>query len=232
MDILTNIPVEIETEKVAGVLACGPGNQFLYKDVAQAVKMARDLIHPAAVFAWGGVNMADAGMLQLVWPDRNRVSDLHLGPHADLMAAAELALVSVMTIGPELDAQARRLHQAGKALPAYLLDCVGVITLGQAGQALRRMAEKRAAKQGWGVGPSLGPGTLAGWDLQEQSVLCAGLDLDAIGVHLNESNVLVPFKSASGLIGLGPDYLSRKVGSVCRFCMLSKSCWRAEHVGG
>ena len=141
-------------------------------------------------------------------------------------------LVGVTTIGPQLDAQARRLHQAGKALPAYLLDCVGVIALGQAGQALRRMAEKRAAKRGWGVGPSLGPGTLAGWDLQEQSVLCAGLDLDAIGVHLNESNVLVPFKSASGLVGLGPDYLSRKVGSVCRFCMLSKSCWRAEHVGG
>jgi len=193
--------------------------------------MARELIRPASVFAWRPVNMPDAGTLQLAWQGRTLLSDLHLGPHADLMAAAELALVSVTTIGPELDAHARRLHQAGKTLPAYLLDCVGVITLGQAGQALRRMAEKRAARQGWGVGPSLGPGSLAGWDLKEQSVLCAGLDLDAIGVRLNASGVLVPHKSASGLIGLGPDYRSRLVGSVCRFCMLSKSCWRAEHDG-
>jgi hypothetical protein len=231
MDILTNIPIEINTEQVAGFLARGPGNQFLHKEVAQAVEMAREWVRPASVFAWGCVSRPDADTLQLEWQGRDLVSDLHLGPHADLMADAAMALVSVTTIGPELDAHARRLHQAGKTLPAYLLDCVGVIALGQAGQVLRRMAEERAAAQAWGVGPSLGPGSLAGWDLKEQPDLCAGLDLDAIGVRLNASGVLVPHKSASGLIGLGPDYRSPRVGSVCRFCMLSKSCWRAEHDG-
>jgi len=229
MHILNNIPIGLQTERVVEALSRGSEKDFLYAGAEKAVIMSRDLIQPAAVYAWGRVSRLKGNQLALQWRDRDLETILHLGPHVDLMDAAEMALVSVVTIGPELDLQAQRLHRAGDTLQAYLLDCVGVMALSETGQALRRLAETRANDQDWGVGPSMGPGSLAGWDLKEQADLCAGLDLGAIGVHLNESGVLVPHKSASGMIGLGPDYRSHKVGSTCRFCMHAKTCWRAEH---
>jgi len=232
MGILNNIPIDLQTERVVAALSRGPGKEFLYAGVEKAVAMSRNLLEPAAVFAWSRTKMLEENKLCLQWEGRNLETVLHIGPHADLMAAAETALVSVVTVGPELDVQARRLHQSGETLQAYLLDCVGVMALSETGQALRRLAETRAVEQGWGVGPSMGPGSLAGWDLKEQPDLCAGLDLETIGVHLNKSGVLVPYKSASGVIGLGPDYRSRKVGSTCRFCMHAETCWRSERDDG
>jgi hypothetical protein len=232
MGILTNIAIDLKPERIAALLSRGARKPFLLSEVQRAVGLAQAWLRPAVVFEWTQVTMPVGETLELHWPDRNFLTALHLGPHASLMAAAETALVSVATIGPEIDAQARGLHQAGESLQAYLVDCVGVLALGETGQAVRRLAEQRAAERDWGVSPSLGPGSLAGWSLTEQPDLCAGLDLAAIGVRLNASGVLLPSKSASGLIGLGPAYRTRKVGSVCRFCMLVASCWRAEHSHG
>ena len=50
--------------------------------------------------------------------------------------------------------------------------------------------------------------------------------LVAIGVILNSSQVLVPHKSASRLVGLGPGYTARQVESACRFCPRRETCWR------
>ena len=109
-----------------------------------------------------------------------------------------------------------------------MLDTVGVVALGAVGEMLRDMVEKRAAELNWGVGDALAPGSLVGWSHRGQRALCALLPLETIGVVLNASCVLEPHKSASMLVGIGPDYTSSRVGSVCRFCALADSCWRRK----
>ena len=111
-------------------------------------------------------------------------------------------------------------------MAAYMLDSAGVVALGAVGEALRCLVEETAAELGWGVSPSLSPGSLVGWSLRDQRALCGLLPLEKIGVHLNRSCVLEPHKSASGLVGLGPDYGTTRVGSVCKYCALQKTCWR------
>jgi hypothetical protein len=139
-----------------------------------------------------------------------------------------LALVSIVTIGGRLDARVDELNKSGKILEAYLTNSIGVVALGEVGKAVRRYAEKEAASRDWGVSASLAPGSLRGWPIEGQFSLCALIPADEIDVHLNESGVLVPFRSASSLIGLGKGYRSRKVGSVCRFCMRAETCWRRK----
>ncbi len=101
-----------------------------------------------------------------------------------------------------------------------------MVALGAVGEAMRCLAEEAAAERGWGVSPSLSPGSLVGWPLRGQRELCALLPLDEIGVRLNSHCVLEPHKSVSALIGLGPDYESGHVGSVCKYCALQDTCWR------
>jgi hypothetical protein len=153
-------------------------------------------------------------------------STLRIGPKADLLRGAERALVSVVTIGSELERRVHELQAAGEGLRSYLLDSAGVVALGAVSEAIRCLAEEAAADHEWGVSPSLSPGSLVGWPLVGQRELCALLPLDAIGVQLNSHCVLVPYKSVSGLIGLGPGYGASRVGSVCKYCSLRNTCWR------
>jgi len=108
------------------------------------------------------------------------------------------------------------------------------MALGMIGQRLRLLVEERAAAAsshvrsgaGWGVSPSLSPGSLVGWPLRGQRELCALLPLADIGVRLNQYCVLEPHKSVSMVVGLGPGYESHEVGSVCHYCALRDTCWR------
>lgn len=229
MPVLTDIKIELDAREV--VLALHQGKrapEAMIEETREAIARSQGLIRPRALYEWVKVVGVEGNQVLLRPGNDGKGAVLRLGPHADLMANAESALVSIVTIGGELDEQIHALNKSGKILEAYLLDSVGVVALAEVGRAVREYAEKKAASRGWGVGASLAPGSLQGWPIEGQFDLCALLPLDEIDVHLSESGVLVPFKSASGLIGMGRGYSSREVGSVCRFCVRAETCWRRK----
>ena len=205
--------------------------EAMIAETRDAIARSQDLIHPRALYEWVEVKGIDGEQVLLTSGNGGRNALLRLGPHADLMAEAELALISIVTIGGEIDEHINELNKSGKLLEAYLLDSVGVVALAEVGNTIRKYAEMEAASRGGGVGASLAPGSLQGWSLEGQFDLCVLLPLDNIDVHLNESGVLVPFKSASSLIGMGRGYNSKQVGSVCRFCLRAETCWRRREEG-
>jgi hypothetical protein len=232
----TDIAVEIDPETV--LMALHRGHRARHPDMNAemhtAVNTAHTLIRPAAALVWVRVDRVEGQQVTLSseigFPPRT--ATLTLGPHADLMSAAQMALISVGTIGDDLDGAVAELNAKGDLLGSYFLDSAGVVALAEVGRAVRERAEAEAERLGWGVSPSLGPGTLAGWPLEEQRDLWpfledgAGDGAAALGVVLSESGVIKPHKSATGLIGLGAGYRTRRVGSVCGFCQLHHTCWR------
>lgn len=199
----------------------------MLREAGEIVSSGQTFWQPAALYDWFDVCSVEGPQVRLSSSTEPDVEVLlYLGPKADLLAPAERVLVSVGTIGPALEQRVRDLQAAGENLKAYLLDSAGVVALGAVGEAVRCLAEETAADLGWGVSPSLSPGSLVGWPLQGQRDLCALLPLDSIGVQLNGHSVLTPHKSASALIGLGPGFESTRVGSTCRYCALQKTCWR------
>jgi hypothetical protein len=232
MPILRDIPVTLTAEQIIASRGNRGIRSALIRDAEEAVALGQSLWKPAAVYDWFDVRTVEGDCVH-VERGSGAVADgmggqalLRIGPKADLLAPAATVLVSVGTIGPALEERVRELQASGENLKAYLLDSAGVAALGSVGEAVRCLAEETAANQGWGVSPSLSPGSLVGWSLKGQQALCDLLPLDSIGVRLNSHSVLVPHKSASGLIGLGPGYSSTKVGSVCKYCALKKTCWR------
>jgi len=225
--ILSDIEIKLDAREV--VLALHQGKrapEALVDETAIAIEQTSDLIHPCALYKWVSVREVKGEQVVLAAGNGDRDVMLKLGPHANLMTKAELALVSVGTIGGELDEHIDDINRSGRLLEAYLVNSVGVVALAEVGRAIRKYAEKEAASRGWGVGASLAPGSLHGWPIEGQFELCALLSLDDIDVRLNESGVFVPLNSASSLIGMGWAYRAKKVGSVCRFCMRAETCWR------
>ena len=183
-----------------------------------AIDEAQRLAAPAIVYEWFPVHAVEGGTAQ--------IGDalLHLGPHADLLAFACEALVSVCTIGKALEERVQTLLAEGRLFEGYLLDTAGVIALGVSGEPLRCVVEEEAVRRGWGVSPALSPGSLPGWTINEQRTLCELLDLSAIGVAITDAGILSPQKSGAGLVGIGPDYAAKRIGSTCHLCRIRNTC--------
>ena len=204
-----------------------PIRPSLLRDAEEAIKLGETLWQPRAVYDWFDVHAVEGERVKISSSNESyHEAELCIGPKADLLEGAEQVLISVGTIGPDLEEHVAELHQARETLKAYILDSAGVVALGVIGQAVRCLVEETAADKGWGVSPGLSPGSLAGWPLRGQRDLCALLPLDAIGVQLNRYTVLEPHKSTSGLVGLGPGYDTHQVGSMCKYCDLYQTCWR------
>ncbi len=183
-----------------------------------ALTAATGLVCPAMVYAWHPVGVREARTAE--------VGDvvLHLGRHADLLGPACSAFVAVVTIGERLESRSRELQAEGKALDAFMLDWAGVYVVGKLIERAHAIVEKDAADRGWGVGAELAPGQLSGWAIAEQILVGRLLDLESIGVRVTDSGMLVPQKSASLVVGVGPDYGSSEVHSPCEFCDIGDTC--------
>jgi hypothetical protein len=221
MPTITNTTAKLDFakfEELAGQrLQHGTVRQAAHRAVAQAERLA----HPAIAYEWLSARRGEK--------DRVLLGDveLRLGRHANLMDHAQVACAAVCTIGGELEEEAKRLMAAGQNLDGYMLGEAGVFAVDTVMTVVRRLAEEEAAKRGWGVGAELAPGQLAGWAIGEQKLLCGQLDITAIGVRLTDSGMLVPQKSASLVVGLGPDYTASQVCSPCDFCDNRETCsWR------
>jgi hypothetical protein len=184
----------------------------------QAVAVAVELVSPAIVHGW--FPMGDRGQKKV------EVGGVvfELGRHAGLLEPARLAFLAVVTIGARLETRSRELQASGKALDSFVLDAVGVYSVGKLIGTARSIVEKDAAERGWGVGAELAPGQLSGWAIAEQKLVGRLLDLQSIGVRVTDSGMLVPQKSASLMVGIGPDYTSSEVRSPCEYCDLRETC--------
>ena len=225
MPILDGIPITLNAEDIIASPNKGQHRPALLRHAEEAIALGQTLWEPVCIYDWFDVRSVDGERATVAGPD-GAETVLQIGRKADLMAPARRAIVGVVTIGPALEQKVTKLQAAGDSMMSYLLDSAGVVALGAAGEALRCLAEEAAKELGWGVSPSLSPGSLVGWPLRGQHDLCALLPLEQIGVRLTKHAVLEPHKSASGLVGMGPGYEAKRVGSVCKYCALQKTCWR------
>ena len=114
-----------------------------------------------------------------------------------------------------------------KAIESFVLGEAGVFAVAWLIEESHRMIEEEAARRGWRVGTELAPGQLAGWDISEQKLIYGLLDAGSIAVAVTATGMLVPQKSASLMVGIGPDYTSAEVRTPCEFCDLADTCrWR------
>jgi len=224
MPVLKGLPISVSLEDLLAapppVAHCPPDAQFADPEAAgrEALALLSVFCAPALVWEIYAVDRVADGRILLAGG-----AALTVGPHASLLAPAGELLLAAGTVGAAIDGAVRDCFESGEPLLAFLLDRAGVIALEQVGRQAFRLAEERARSLGCGLSPALGPGSLEGWPLAGQRDLAPLLPLAEIGVHLDEHDVLVPFKSATYVVGLG-DYPTHTVGSLCRLCSLAGRC--------
>jgi hypothetical protein len=158
-----------------------------------------DLVSPRTVYSVHEIGEVNGGFVRVGDAEfRGRVLGRVLG--GSVMAAA-----AVGTVGGGIEDEIERLNVRGDSVSALILDTMGVVALMQARIVfLRELHDREAKPRGFSATPPYGPGQ-CDWDIKEQRELFSLVDAGSIGVRLTGSSLMVPKKSVSGVIGLGPE---------------------------
>ena len=140
---------------------------------------------------------------------------------ARFLAPAQEVVVVICTIGDQLELL---ISEAMKSEPGLGISLDGLANgaVENLGTEVCRYFEREASHRGWQCSLPVSPG-MDGWPLAEaQKQLFALVDSSSVGVHLTESAVMVPLKSASMILGLGENIAVQ--GGPCDFCNLRETC--------
>ncbi|RLC95865.1 MAG: hypothetical protein DRI77_09365, partial [Chloroflexi bacterium] len=142
---------------------------------------------------------------------------------ARALAGATQVALAVCTVGAALDERVSVLW-AKDPVRALALDGAGIgaveLVARLAGERVREEAERRGLR----IGMRAEPGQ-EGWPIQQQRVLFGLLPASKIDVQLTESCLMLPRKSLSFVVGLGPEMQPDAV--TCDFCSKRERCqWR------
>jgi len=194
-----------------------PEIRLLIRELLGNVKKAR-LLEPAIAYEYYGVRSTNGSQISLEGGKALRGSLLP----AIFPEAKKLAVI-LITIGPKLERQVADYSKEGAALQGMTLDGIGSAAVDKLVAEALRLIDAEVSSRGYEISSPVNPG-MPGFPLTEQWDLLGLVNADEIGVRLTLSGVLVPRKSTSMVIGIGPKMTRWTQAEVCARCSLKESC--------
>jgi len=223
MPVIRDIPLSLKTEEVLrregvkGHSKVRPEIKSLILELLASVKKAH-LLEPAVAYEIRSIIETSHRQLSL---EGNLVVQGPLLPSL-LPEAKELAAV-VGTIGPKLEKQATDYFDRGEPLRGMLLDGIGSAAVDSLTQEVCKFMAGEASSRGYEVSSPINPG-MPGLPITEQWQLLEMVPAQEIGVSLTSSGIMVPRKSTSMVMGIGPKMTTWTRAEVCARCSLRKTC--------
>ncbi len=222
--VLENMKCHLKIADLMRIMGKNPIRKELKKDIHWAHRVIHENIKAKAVVGFFPIEKINDEKIHVKRLDQKAGVSFNIGDKANLLFQARKVQISALSLGSKIDDIRKESQKTGKNLRAYVLDTAGIVALKYLGQTVNQIAEKEAEKLGWGLGYRMSPGSLQGWSLKDQHLLCNLLPIEAIGVKLSHSSMLIPLKSATALIGMGPEYSSSLVKSACKWCRYKSDC--------
>ena len=130
------------------------------------------------------------------------------------------------TAGPKITEWSNQLMSHGEMLKGYIIDIIGSEIVERAGDILENFLVEAIKGKNWNTTNRYSPG-YCGWSVKEQHKLFSFLPENFCGIKLTESALMIPIKSISGFIGLGPDV--KKEDYECSLCDI-EFCYKRKKV--
>ena len=223
MPVIRDIPLSLKTRDVLrrqgfrGRSKVRPEIETLIRELLASLKKSH-LLEPAVAYKHYTVRSMNDSQISLE-------GDKAL--HGPLLPAifpeAKELVVILCTIGPKLEKQVTDHSKNGAALKGMTLDGIGSAAVDKLVSVALRLIAAEVSSPGYDISSPVNPG-MPGFPLTEQWNLLGLANADEIGVSLTASGVLVPRKSTSMVIGIGPQMTRWTEAEVCARCSLSETC--------
>jgi hypothetical protein len=122
---------------------------------------------------------------------------------AELLRQCPRVAVFVLTIGGRLGEVVRQLSGEGFLVQAAVLDAIGSDAAETLAHVVQEIIKSKAAVEGLAIRRRFSPG-YCDWRISQQKMVFRAVGGDSAGVRLTEGYLMVPQKSISGIIGIGP----------------------------
>ncbi|MFA6142054.1 MAG: vitamin B12 dependent-methionine synthase activation domain-containing protein [Candidatus Omnitrophota bacterium] len=133
-----------------------------------------------------------------------------------LKGASHLYLIAV-TIGPSLEKTATEYMNEGDLLCGYIMDRIGSFACESLAEFVEEDLRNACMCKGLSVSMRFSPG-YCDFPIEEQFKLNRELDFSKIGISINKSCMMIPKKSITAIVGIGPKGLFKKKRSQCLVC--------------
>ncbi len=223
MPVVRNIRLSLKTNELLrrqGIREYSrlrPGIKNLFREVLAGMR-SDSLLEPAIVYEIYPIREVRNTRVLLegnVALDGRKLASL-------LAKAKELAAV-VCTIGSRLEKKVTEYFRQEEPVRGLLLDGAGSAAVDSLIQEICKLMMREALSRGYQASSPLGPG-MSGFPISEQFPLFQLVPAEEIGVRLTPSGVMLPQKSASMVIGLGPQMTTWTQAESCARCSLRKTC--------
>ena len=212
LDVEVNASDVVRSMGARGARSMRPA---LLEGIERELAAAREILHPRAAYVVREVTRRADHRLDLA------DSPPFCGPIAGFLQPARRVAVFVLTVGPELEQQATACMTTGEVLRGFTLDAIGSAVTDLAVDRFAEHLGRQEAGPDEAVTPNFSPG-YCGLSMDQQTVLFSIVDGGAVGVELNDSFMMHPVKSVSGLLGIGDRAVVTDYGVPCRWCNLAE----------
>lgn len=140
-----------------------------------------------------------------------------------LLRKSEKVAIYICSAGDEISSISHKLRESGDLIESYIVDTIGSVIVERAMDLLHKDIENEVQES---VTNRYSPGYSL-WDVAQQRELFQLVPDNFCGVKLNNSALMSPAKSLSGVIGIGKGvkYLKKRC-SICtqKSCQFKKEC--------
>ncbi len=226
MPILENLELHIDADAVLRGQGADPvvlraRRPALANLAEQALQEGLPLVEPCAVYKTFQVQ--EVRHERLIFAGGGQLSGKLIAQH---LAQARQVHVLLCSIGSSLERYAEAAWNSSTVY-SLALDGVGSAAVEALGNAVCRRLEDQAAEQGWKSSIPLSPGMID-WTVQEgQPQIFQLLKGESHVVSLTSSYIMLPRKSLTMVVGVGPDLSI--TGRTCDYCNLRDVCRYQDH---
>jgi uncharacterized 2Fe-2S/4Fe-4S cluster protein (DUF4445 family) len=220
MDILKDISIDVDENRVAAILKCGQNLQDSMRElIKEQIKVCLPLLKPKIALEKVNIVGIEGNMVNL----ENGIV-FQSAYMAQKLSACRYIVASVCTVGKEISNYIKNCFEQDDSLEGMVADCVAISALENLGNILWNRLVEQINGTSFGITSRLSPGD-NGWDLGGHCELfkCFGGDT---GVTLSDSGMMLPLKSASAVYGFGDGIGIARSNHVCSECSLKKCNYR------
>lgn len=134
------------------------------------------------------------------------------------MKGASFYAFFTATIGSQFDGYCKRLKESDDILSSFVADTIGSILAEATVLWLMRKLTEIAEAEGMKISNNYSPG-YCDWALVEQKMLFGLFPENITGVYLTNSSLMLPIKSVSGIVAMGPEIKKRAYS--CNICKMT-----------
>ena len=137
---------------------------------------------------------------------------------------SEAYALFICTAGLAFEQFQQQLKSEDDMVHVFIADALGSVIAEKCADRMEELLQQNVDKLGWHHTNRFSPG-YCGWHVSQQQFLFPLFEGNTCGVRLTNSSLMLPIKSVSGIIGLGPNV--RHIDYSCGLCTFTH-CYKRK----